>query len=210
MKDYLAFNEATYDAVADEYGQRISEYSRRDRKLMEPFLSALSVQGGYQGVLELGPGSGLCSKILADEGFDTTAVELAGKIIDIAKRTSPSTMFIHDDFLSHDFGDKTFDGVFAKAFIHLFPKNDALKVMGKIAQLTNPGGVLFLATTVHDVPSEGYEGKADYADTPLRFRKKWTVDELHKALKSDWRIIDENFNEERGKKWLAITSTRVS
>lgn len=205
MSDYLAINKAAYDLAAIEYGDRIAEYQERDKQLLEPFISYLESHFGSPSILELGPGSGLAVKMFTERGIHTTAIELSEKIIDVARTTSPSTDFINDDFLAYNFDGKRFDGLFAKAFIHLFPKDDALRVLAKIHDLLNEDGVLFLATTVHDQSSEGLEEKSDYDTTPVRFRKKWTANELHEALADNWSVLDENYNEERGKVWLALT-----
>ena len=161
-------------------------------------------------VLELGPGSGLALRMFSENHFSSTAIDISGKIIEVAKRNSPNSNFIKANFLEHDFGDTTFSGIFAKAFIHLFPKNDAIAVLDKIYKLTAPRGCFFIATSIHNEPSEGYEEKSDYADSPIRFRKKWTEDELMLAVRDKWTILDKNYNQERGKSWLALTLSKKS
>ena len=205
MKDYIRVNQKAYNVAAEEYAERSGEYEDRDKELIAPFVDYLKNSFQHARVLELGPGSGLALKIFTANGFETTAIEVAEKIIDVARQVSPNTDFIHDDFLSHNFNKQVFDGVFAKAFIHLFPKQDAIEVLNKIHSLMPAGGALFLATTVHESSSEGFEEKTDYDTSPVRFRKKWTSDELHQALANKWEIIEENYNEERNKTWLALT-----
>ena len=138
-------------------------------------------------------------------GFGTTAIEIAEEIINNAQVISPKTTFINDDFLTHNFMDQKYQGIFAKAFIHLFPKVDAQAVIVKIHDLLSPNGAFFITTTLHSKPMEGYKGKADYSDSPPRFRKRWTEMELMESLGNKWKIMDKNYNQERGKNWIALT-----
>lgn len=212
MKDYIAANEHAYNALAAQYKQRLEEYVESDAPLLAPFINGLIARFAHPRVLELGPGSGLALRIFEEAGLQTTAIELAQEIVSVAGETSPNTTFIHGDFLDHDFDAMSFQGIFAKAFIHLFPKNDAIQVLEKVHSLTTRNGLFFISTTVHAEPSEGYERKSDYANSPKRFRKKWTERELLEALNlgQKWQVVDKNYNEERNKNWLALTLQKIS
>lgn len=209
MKDYLTINEAAYDIAASEYADRVEEYQDSDVVLIAPFINYLRSEFSNVHVLELGPGSGLALRMFEDEGFSSTAIDISANIINIARTNAPHTEFIKADFLAHNFADNQYSGIFAKAFIHLFPKNDAIEILGKIYALLAPKGALFLATTIHDEPKEGYEEKTDYEKSPVRFRKKWTETELLEALGDKWNIIEKSYNNERGKSWLALTLSKI-
>lgn len=205
MKKYLVVNKEAYNNLADQYKSRLKEYKYKDKELLDTFIKLAKTKSDSAAVLELGPGSGLALQIFEEEGMRTYAIDIADKILAVAKDSSPYTIFINDDFLQHDFGAKKFDAICAKAFLHLIPRDDAHTVLNKIADLTQENGVLFLATTIHDVPTEGYEEKHDYSESPRRYRKKWTEVELLEALTHTWRIVEKNYNTERSKRWLALT-----
>ena len=179
MKKYLVVNKDAYNNLADQYKSRLNEYKFKDKVLLATFINLAKTKADRAEVLELGPGSGLALQIFEEEGMRTYAIDIADKIIAVAKHSSPNTTFINDDFLQHDFGTKKFDAICAKAFLHLFPKDDA--------------------------PTEGYEEKHDYSESPRRYRKKWTEAELLEALTHTWRIVEKNYNTERSKRWLALT-----
>lgn len=200
--DYVSQNTRAYDAAASEYSERTQDYAKRDIDLLKPFFTKLP-QGGS--VLELGPGSGLGLKILEDRGFQTTAIDISANMLDVSALTSPASKLLQGDFLAYDFGEMRFDGVIAKAFFHCFPKVDALRAINKARTLLEDDGLLFLATSVHEEPSEGFEEKSDYSNAPVRFRKRWTDQELIKVFSEGWVILDKNYNSERGKNWLALT-----
>lgn len=209
MQDYLSANKFAYNHLADEYSRRVNEYKKKDIDLMATFIQNIKSKNNHASLLELGPGSGLALQIFQDNGFLTTAIDIADNIIQVAKKASPTTIFINDDFLHYDFGNKKYDAICAKAFLHLFPKHDAQKVINKISSLLAKGGFLFVATTIHELPSEGYETKADYENSPKRYRKKWTEIELISEFSHNWRIIEKNYNTDRSKHWIALTLEKI-
>lgn len=211
MKDYIKINEKVYDALSGEYKKKIEKYRFSDEQVLKPFIDCLIQRVEKPKFLELGPGSGLALYFFKEAGFETTAIDVSSKIIEVARETSPTTHFIHSDFLSHDFGSLKYDGIFAKAFIHLFPKPDAIKVLNKIHSLLSDKGIAFIGTTVHDKPSEGFFEKEDYELKLKRYRKKWTEKELTDAVKScDFNIIStqKNSEEDLKKIWIGLILER--
>lgn len=209
--DYLDVNRKAYDETAGEYSERVKIYAESDKEILEPFISLMKEKFDTPKVLELGPGSGLALKFFVDAGFETKAIDFSSKIIEVARKTTPSTEFVEADFLEHEFNEK-FDGVFAKAFIHLFPKEDALRVFDKVRELLNPSGLFYLSTTVHDVSDEGFFEKRDYEKRSLRFRRRWTEEELLEVLKDKgFEIVKKFYSEEKnfGKRWITLISRRV-
>lgn len=207
MKTYIKINKNCYDELAEEYKNRLEEYKISDRKIAFPFIEYLKKEFNKIKVLELGPGSGLNLLFLEDEGFQTTGIDISNKIISFAKEVSPKTNFIQGDFLEYNFGESKFDGIFAKAFIHLFPKKDAVFVLNKIWNLLKLNGAAFIATTVHDKSEEGYFEKLDYSKKLKRFRKKWTEQELINEIDNiGFKIFNKSYNIEhnKNKKWVNL------
>lgn len=207
MKNYLMINKEAYEQAAEEYGRRVEEYEISDKMIMKPFIDYLKSKFKRAKILELGPGSGLSLKILSEKGCKTTAIEISKNMIEVAKRTSPETEFINDEFLSHDFGKSKYDGIFARAFIHLFPKTEAVKVISKMKCLLNREGIIHLATTIHKTSGEGIMEKSDYPGKPKRFRKTWTEEELLDTIKNLGLkvVIKEPYLEKkRNKLWINL------
>jgi SAM-dependent methyltransferase len=205
MKNYLKTNMQTYDFLAEEYKNRKKNYEISDRKIMQSFIDYLKNNFKKAHVLELGPGSGLALQILSEEGFNTTAIDISKKMIKISKEASPNTEYIHSDFLEYDFGKVKYEGIFAKAFIHLFPKEDAVLVIKKMMDILAPNGIIFIGTTLHENPEEGFIKKEGYPNEPERFRKKWTKKELEEIIKKlSLKIISKklNFEKEKNKTWI--------
>jgi ubiquinone/menaquinone biosynthesis C-methylase UbiE len=132
MKEYIKINQRVYDALAGEYRQKLKDYIISDKKIASPFIKYLKNHFDRIKVLELGPGSGLNLSYFESEGFDTTAIDVSKEILRVSKEMSPETKYIFGDFLTFDFGKLKFEGIFAKAFVHLFTKKDAAIVLKKI------------------------------------------------------------------------------
>ena len=211
MKEYVKTNQKAYDNLAKEYKQRMQDYVISDRKITAPFIDYLKNHFDKIRVLEIGPGSGLNLSYFENEGFGTTAIDISKKILRVSKETAPKTKYIFGDFLTFDFGKSKFEGIFTKAFIHLFPKEDAIIVLEKIFDLLEERGAAFIATTIHEKSEEGFFEKSDYNKKMKRYRKKWTESELlEEVIKVGFTIFDKSYNIEpdKNKKWINLIVTK--
>ena len=207
MKDYVKVNQKVYDRLAREYNERLKDYMISDRKITAPFINYLKDKFDNATILELGPGSGLCLSYFEFEGFQTTAIDISKEILSVSKKNAPKTKYLFGDFLEYDFGTSKFEGIFAKAFIHLFPKKDALFVLRKILGLLTKNGVAFIGTTIHKKSEEGFFEKSDYKEKLKRFRKKWTEKELIEEVeKVGFKILKKAHHSEpdKNKNWINL------
>ena len=194
MKNYVRVNQIVYDDLAKEYQQKMQEYIISDKKITAPFINYLKNHFDKIRVLELGPGSGLNLSYFENEGFDTTAIDISKEILRVSKEMAPKTNYLHEDFLEFNFSNLKFEGIFAKAFIHLFPKKDAVIALRKIFHLLEEDGIAFIATTIHENSDEGFFEKSDYNKKMKRFRKKWTETELLEEVKKvGFVVFDKSY-----------------
>jgi SAM-dependent methyltransferase len=145
-------------------------------------------------------------------GASTTGLDFSTRMLQVARRTSPSSRFIEAEFLSADLSPVSYDAVFAKAFIHLFPRFECGRVFRRIRSVLRPNGLLYIATTFSNVSSEGVLPKADYPGSPKRFRRIWSRNDLINFCEEHgFRVIDEWLNHEplRSKQWLNIVAEAV-
>jgi hypothetical protein len=70
------------------------------------------------------------------------------------------------------------------AVIHLFPPPWDLRVIEKIRSLLDDGGLAFVATTVHDLPGQGFLRKIGYHGQPLRYRRQYSRREFKELLQA--------------------------
>jgi SAM-dependent methyltransferase len=191
---------STYDALA-------SEYERRAESLVPVTEDAVQWMARYLApngkVLDLGCGVGLAVSLFMNAGFQAVGLDISPKMVEHAKTRNPSAKFLLEDFLKADFEDR-FDGVFAFAFVHLFPKDVALEAMRKIRRMLNTDGIFYVGTTKSTESREGFAVKKDYEGEYRRYRKLWTKDELEGALADSGFVILEvkEYADPFGKVWV--------
>jgi len=131
-------------------------------------------------VLDVGCGSGVKSKYLVDHGFKVVGIDIADKLLEIAKREVPQGEFREFSMTNLSLLRGQFDGVFAQASLLHIPKNVAGDVVQKMAERLMPEGLLYVAV------KETREGNSDeeilkengYGYEYERFFSYFTMSEL--------------------------------
>lgn len=208
-QEYIDVNRQAYDKFANQHAERCNKISKGE--LSDDFWKELLAEQLVKpdiinNVLEIGPGTGRMLKILENDlNCRTVAVELSGEMIKYAREKSPNTIFIEDNILNIKFVDNTYDAIFMGAVIHNFPKKDAEKLLKLVYSWIKPTGKILIYTTIHDKAEEGYYEKSDYNGNIVRFRKKFTEEELKLMLEeSKFNIVYKMYDDEpdRNKKWV--------
>lgn len=101
-------------------------------------------------VLEIGPGTGQATDPILQTGCDYSAIELGEHLC--AKMVEkyggfPNFHIVNDDFITHDFGQQSFDVIYSAATIQWIPEDVAFS---KTFALLKPGGVLAMMLTRSD------------------------------------------------------------
>lgn len=205
---YSALNRLAYDLLADEYRVRAEAPSPAQES--PEYLAGLLLSQLHDPILrllELGPGSGSVLSALGKAANDTVAVEISPRMASLAHRNAPDALIIIADALDVDFPDHSFDGIYASAFLHLFPMPEAEKMVQRIARWTKPGGVVFVNTSISNQSGESIEVKVDYVLRVARFRSKWTEGEFRQMLEHNGlRILERVTTDEydRNKFWVGF------
>ena len=142
----------------------------------------------------------------------TCAVELSEEMVKYAKMKSPNTFFIEDNILNIKFSEESFDAIFMGAVIHNFPKEVVKELLFSIHKWLKKDGKILIYTTIHNKSEEGYYEKEDYSGKIVRFRKKFTENELKELLEEfKFKIVFKMYTEEpdRNKKWLTYIVEKV-
>lgn len=208
-KEYIQVNKNAYNLFANQHADRhnkIGKYDLTDEDWVKLLSEKLLKKNINNNVLEVGPGTGRILKIFEEKlNCRTCAVELSEEMIKYAKSKSPNTLFIEDNVLNVKFSENTFDAIFMGALIHNFPKEDAKKLLSLVYKWIKNDGKILIYTTIHDKSEEGYYEKEDYSGNIVRFRKKFTENELKNLIEeSNFKIVYKMYTEEpdRNKKWL--------
>lgn len=205
--DYISIHKEVYNALANEYEERNQAVYQVTKEAVDELVTHCASKAT---VLELGCGAGLAAQLLSEAGFTVSVVDLSSKMIAAAKKLAPHSTFYEGDFLQVKI-DTKFDAIFAFAFIHLFPTQDAMLVLEKVHTLLNTDGVFYVGTTKEDRGTEGWEKKEDYETKPLRYRKRWTQEEFEQALLKSGFFIEKSYiyTDPFGKVWMDYLTKKI-
>lgn len=189
-----------YDGLAEEYKARAELLRQVTEDSIANFAPYITPGGT---VLDVGCGSGLAIETLTSYGFAAEGIELAPKMAMVARQQSPESTIITGDYVGYSLSKK-YDAALAFAFIHLFPKETALRVLRKLHDDLKTGGVMLIGTTKSEESREGWEAKGDYESKAVRYRKHWRQDEFEEALAvCGFNILDlRTHHDPYGKTWL--------
>lgn len=198
-----------YNNLADEYEKNIPNYFEPTKESIE--ILAKYLKPGAK-VLDVGCGTGVASGLLSKLGYGITAIDISENMISYAKKRCPNGRVIIGDFLTYKFSEK-YDAIISLAFIHLFPKKIAEKVIDKMFELLRFEGYLYIGTTKSSESREGWELKQDSffpKSIEKRYRKHWLEWELKESLlKSGFKFINMYLiNDVRNKVWMDFLVTK--
>ena len=209
MDNYIEINKKAYNQFASQHKQRhvkISRYDLTDENWIKLLTEKLLKPNIQNKVLEIGPGTGRMLGIFEKKlNCKTVAVELSEEMIKYAKEESPNTIYINENILNVKFEENSFDAIFMGALIHNFPKEDVNKLLKLVYKWIKPDGKVLIYTTIHEKSEEGFYEKADYSGNIVRFRKKFTEEELKNTVKKIGFEINHTMytsEPDRNKNWL--------
>lgn len=208
---YLGVNRLAYDLLAEEYSSRSEALGANEEspEYLAGLLGTRLRKDAFR-ILELGPGSGTVLAALGKFANETVAVEISPKMARIAQSRAPQSLILVGSILAFDFMKDSFDGIYAGAFLHLFPQSDAARLIQRIALWTKPDGSVFVNTSVSDQHKESIELKADYLHRVARFRSRWTEEQFRSLLECNGLQVRERITtdeRERQKFWVAFLCT---
>ncbi|MGV3503535.1 MAG: class I SAM-dependent methyltransferase [Adhaeribacter sp.] len=143
------------------------ESSFRDKQTMwgfEPTVSAVSTlelfqKNGLKEILIPGFGYGRNARIFTDKGFIVTGIEISQTAIDLAKKHYGDNITIfHGSVGDMPFDQKTYDGIFCYALIHLLDEKERHKLITDCYSQLRPGGYMVFVAISKNSPTYG-EGK---------------------------------------------------
>ncbi len=130
---------STYDAVAG-HREQMGEAAWR-WPLAERFLAAMRAEG-KRTLLEIGAGVGYTSRWFADRGVAVVATDLSPAQVD---RCRDKGLEAHVRDMYHlGFPPETFDALWSMNCIHHVPDADLAAVLGGMASVLVPGGLVYL------------------------------------------------------------------
>ncbi|HWL87554.1 MAG TPA: class I SAM-dependent methyltransferase [Polyangiaceae bacterium] len=156
--------EKSYDEIAGPYADHFFD-ELRHKPLDRALLGMLAEEvGGTGPVLDVGCGPGQIARALRDRGPMVTGVDIAGGMIEIARRRSPDISFRVGSMLALEDGDATYAGLVAFYAIVHFTRDELDLACREFFRVLRPGGLALVSFHLgHGVlhRDELFEAKVD-------------------------------------------------
>ena len=201
--NYWELNYNTYNSLAEDYFERLNKYDNYYRivgekicEMIFEYLYNKSPKNDFEiiNVLELGCGPGAILQALKSyRNVSSYAIDISEKMAYFARRSNPDTKVLVKNVLDvyklnnyfHTNIDGKLDIIIMAAFIHLFPYEDAQRLLIKVKTWLKPSGIIYIDTTKEKEFRDGKVviKKSFNRDEMLHFRTDWTSESFNVFLK---------------------------
>lgn len=180
MSKSSKLNRETYNRIAEDWNKDHS-FDKWWVIGTDTFVKKLPQHGV---VLDVGCGSGVKTRYLAQKGLRVVGTDLSEKMVEIAKRESPRNDFYVADMRKLDAVPGEYDGVFAQASLLHIPKSEIDIVLEELKSKLKVGGFMYIAVKgLRDGESEeAIVTESDYGYEYDRFFSYFTMKELRERL----------------------------
>jgi SAM-dependent methyltransferase len=152
----------------------------------ESFMDRLRLAGARR-LLEVGAGSGQDSQFFAEAGLTVVATDLSPAMVDYCRAKGLDARVADVLSLGSLFGTGSFDAIYtANCLLHV-PDRDLPAVLGTLAGLLRPGGLLYLGVW----GGQDFEGHLEDEDhEPKRFFAWRTDEQLLEYVARDFTVLE--------------------
>lgn len=157
-----------FDEFADEYASRFENVSGYIDQLT---YFCNQIKSDKPAILELACGPGNVTRFLKNNFPESRifAVDLAPRMIEIARKTLPDVDFRVMDVRRISEIDGKFDAVMCSFCLPFLSKADSAKLIGDCSALLNHGGIIYLSTMEGDENRAGFETTSFSGDAGIYF-----------------------------------------
>lgn len=111
---------------------------------------------GVKSLLIPGIGYGRNAQLFVDSGMSVTGIEISATAIDIAREHFGTQLEIHHGSVTDmPFDDKSYDGIFCYALIHLLDIDERAKLIQDCYNQLKDGGTMIFVGITKDAPTYG-------------------------------------------------------
>jgi SAM-dependent methyltransferase len=196
-----------YDSSATAYGAGTQEMPASVRAVVGRFATLLPPGAR---VLEIGSGSGRDARALEEVGLSVRRTDITPAFVQLLRESGYEADVV--DPLVDDLSDPaapgtTYAGVWADASLLHVEREDLPRVLSRLADATEPGGVLFVGVKEGDGEGWSLHGNV----SAPRFFTYWREEPLRSALTgAGWRVTSaERDVGSRGEGWLLVAALRA-
>jgi SAM-dependent methyltransferase len=160
-------------------------------------------------VLEIGSGSGRDARVLESAGLSVRRTDITPAFVNLLRDAGYEADVVDpavDDLADPAAPGRPYAGVWADASLLHLDREELPLVLSRLADATEPGGVLYAAVKEGDGEDWSIHGNV----TAPRFFTYWREEPLSSALSgAGWRVERiEHETSDRGEDWLLVTAVR--
>ena len=205
-KEYYERNRNSYNAIAHKYAKNYESIELMNKERND-FLALIPEASN---ILDLGCGHGRDLEYFISKGHSLTGIDISSSLLKIARERAPDAKLIELNLLDIDSIEDLFNGIWCNAVLHHLKKDDFSKVLEKIHNRLNYGGVFFLS--VKNNINSHWDSKYPSHPRYYTFFEKEFVESILSNL--DFEIISSEIAKEVGtsniqkRDWLQLMARR--
>jgi ubiquinone/menaquinone biosynthesis C-methylase UbiE len=131
-----------YDRIAPIYDRLFTRHHLHAREMVSILSENFAGREDTIRILDLGCGTGIVARMLADEGFDTIGLDFSLESLRQLQQQSSGIPLVCADALRLPFLDRSFDVIVSLGAWRHFPRPKG--VMAEIDRVMKPGGMLLI------------------------------------------------------------------
>jgi ubiquinone/menaquinone biosynthesis C-methylase UbiE len=196
-----------FDISVKRFNEFASEYAERFKNIdsyqkhFDEFINM--IENEQPKILELACGPGNVTRFLKQRfpDSDIIAIDLAPRMIDIAKQTVSGVDFRVMDVRNIKSLNLKFDAIMCSFCLPFLSKSDTDKLISDCSDILNENGVLYLSTMEGDETEAGFETTSFSGDSEVYFNYHLQNDLEESLIKSGLSIIyntQQDYNESDG------------
>jgi SAM-dependent methyltransferase len=125
-------------------------YAKGQRRAFASLMARLESEHSGERALDVGCGTGRWSRLLLEEGYDVTGIDLQQELIARNTKLMPDARFVCSSIQDFADGDAKFDLAVSVTVIQHIPFDEQLPVIEQLVTFLRPGGHLLILENVHD------------------------------------------------------------
>ncbi len=176
-----------YDRIAEQYDNDKYRSHFSDEAELDEFMSLVK-PGGH--VLDAGCGSGRrVARVLVDNGFQVTGIDISQKMIDLAKHLGPEATFEVGDMTALNFEDDSFDGIVSTYAVFHVPRTKHFSLFLDFHRILRKGGALLFSVGVRSEGTDGVWEWDEFQSVPMYWSYHGPEKSIELLKSADFEII---------------------
>ncbi|MFW9817231.1 MAG: class I SAM-dependent methyltransferase [Candidatus Thorarchaeota archaeon] len=173
-----------YDKIAEQYDEYRFPFS--DEAELVEFMSCLN-PGAH--VLDAGCGSGVVGRVLVDNGFQVTGIDISQNMLDLARERVPEATFEVGDMTALEFDAASLDGIVSTYAVFHVPRTKHFRLFQDFHRILKKGGALLFSVGALPGASDGVWVWEELQSVLMYWSSNGPVKTVELVKSADFEII---------------------